>query len=362
MILQILPKGDTSIGYIEFLQDNFSEDIKFILVDREVLAMDSDEETFDPEDVKIIKSRRDLLEDRQCRYWVKSSDAIIVNWADGLILAILKKYISKIAIVFWGGDLRSLKDGLNSQSLFTRTSKKVIKGLIEDAKCIITLLPGDFEDLCSFCSPKGKWYLGSIMTKEKSKLLVHALNIDSENTKKILLGNSSTPTNRHFEAFDYLSHFCNEQIEIYAPLSYGDMDYRSRVIKKGEAVFGDKFKPLLELLSPKEYMSLLSQMHVAVFNQDRQQGMGNIQRLLAIGSKVFLSSKGPMLNDFTKDGFTVFETETIPNLSFSEFLAMDSEDKDHNRDIANLEKLANESIDQWEKIFAFLTPKENRNG
>ena len=47
---------------------------------------------------------------------------------------------------------------------------------------------------------------------------------DEKQIINILIGNSATETNNHIEVLDLLSKFKNEDIKIYVPLSYGDME------------------------------------------------------------------------------------------------------------------------------------------
>lgn len=47
-------------------------------------------------------------------------------------------------------------------------------------------------------------------------------------------------------------------------------------------------------MNPEEYCSFLSEMDVAVFNNNRQQGMANIALLANLGTKVFIRNDTSM--------------------------------------------------------------------
>jgi len=72
---------------------------------------------------------------------------------------------------------------------------------------------------------------------------VSPISEKTETPIKILVGNSAAISNEHEYAFEPLSHLANEKVEIIVPLNYaGTPDYIFEVIKKGLAIFGDKFK------------------------------------------------------------------------------------------------------------------------
>ena len=56
------------------------------------------------------------------------------------------------------------------------------------------------------------------------------------------MGNSTDTSNCHFEMFDLLLPYKDEDILIYCPLSYGPYTaYGDSVIKRGKELFGEKF-------------------------------------------------------------------------------------------------------------------------
>ena len=352
MILQIMTKGVFSAGFVPFMQNGFDEDIRFILVEREKSSLDDalDDVAFDEGTTMVIHKYSQLYSDKRCREWVSRSDAIILNWVDGTLLALLLPYISKMGVLFWGADLQSLKQGVAQGDVVARIKKK----LIERVPCIITLLPGDYTELCSFSSPRGKWFLGVIWSDILDKAQLRPSRQEQMLGRRFLVGNSATCTNRHIEVFEQLARFLDDGIEVYAPLSYGSDEYRQTVLREGRRLFGDGFKPLLGFMEYSSYADFLGTVSVAVFNHTRQQGMGNIRTLLAQGAKVYLSEEGPMLEDFIREGYEVFRTEDLQNQSYGDVVFFSESSRLKTRELGSFEAQHDRALELWGEIFDYL--------
>jgi hypothetical protein len=109
-----------------------------------------------------------------------------------------------------------------------------------------------------------------------------------DNTVHIQIGNSADPSNEHFEMLEMLKPYASDNIRIYAPLSYGDLEYARRVAEAGMSYFGNKFVPMLDYMSFDKYLQFLGDVDIAIFNHRRQQAMGNTITLLGLGKKVFM--------------------------------------------------------------------------
>ena len=137
----------------------------------------------------------------------------------------------------------------------------------------------------------------------------------------ILLGNSATKTNQHKQMLDILAKFKNETISIICPLSYGDKEYAVKIKDYGLELFGDKFVPLMEYMSPVKYANILGKVDIAVFNHNRQQATGNIEILAYLGKKIFIRSDISSWNHYVvRDKCTFFDTKKIEGMSFEEFI------------------------------------------
>ena len=135
------------------------------------------------------------------------------------------------------------------------------------------------------------------------------------NSNNILLGNSSFLSNNHFEALEILSEMGVDNRKIVAPLSYGDLDYAKEVAKVGKSKFNERFIPIMEFMPLQEYNKLLKSCNVAIFNNYRQQAIGNTITLLWMGSKVYLDERNTFYQFLKRKGIHVFSVNNDLNSS-----------------------------------------------
>jgi len=127
----------------------------------------------------------------------------------------------------------------------------------------------------------------------------------------ILVGNSSSYTNNHIEAFDLIYKYKLDGRDIITPLSYGDEFYREKIIAHGTKLFGANFIPLITFLTLDRYIALLKSCSIVIMNHLRQQAVGNIIMMLHMGAKVFLDHNNPVYNHFKKQGASIFTLEDL---------------------------------------------------
>ena len=134
---------------------------------------------------------------------------------------------------------------------------------------------------------------------------------------KIQINNSADDTT--LEMLDVLSKFKNENIKITTILSYGKIEYKDEIIKKGKEIFGDKFEYLDKMLSPLDYAKHIASLDVFIANQNRQQATANIDMCLYFNKKVFIKSNISTFDMYTSLGYKIFDTYSIDEQTFSEF-------------------------------------------
>lgn len=113
--------------------------------------------------------------------------------------------------------------------------------------------------------------------------------------QNILAGNSATPTNNHVELF----HAIRDQVDltnrkVIVPLSYGDSDYRAKVMALGEQLLGESFSPLTTFMPKDQYLAIVRSCGFIIMNHLRQQALGNICMALLMGGRVFLNKYSPL--------------------------------------------------------------------
>jgi dTDP-N-acetylfucosamine:lipid II N-acetylfucosaminyltransferase len=136
-------------------------------------------------------------------------------------------------------------------------------------------------------------------------------NYSMNQTDKVLIqvGNSSDPSNNHYEVFTKLHKFGITD-EILLPLSYGDSDYAKQLIKDiSRFIKTSQLVVLREFMAKDEYDLFLRKVRCAIFSHNIQQGFGNIITLLTYGAKIFLKKENLLYSQFRAWGISVFSIE-----------------------------------------------------
>ncbi|WP_345985187.1 TDP-N-acetylfucosamine:lipid II N-acetylfucosaminyltransferase [Sulfurimonas sp. HSL-1656] len=231
------------------------------------------------------------------------------------------RYCAKAYWVIWGGDLYDYpaKRKQLKRQFYLYKKKQVIRRFAG----LVTYVDGDVDLAREWYGATGKHFECLIYKSN----IYSSVPVQSAAPKKeacIQVGNSATASNHHLEIFDRLACFARENIRVVCPLSYGNRNYRDRVMARGRELFGDKFEPLVEFMPFEEYLQLLSEIDIAVFNHKRQQGMGNIITLLGLGKKVHLRRDVATWSLFEALGIKVFDAAEI------DLQPMDAETKAEN--------------------------------
>lgn len=126
------------------------------------------------------------------------------------------------------------------------------------------------------------------------------------NGDDIILGNSDTITNNHFEAIDLLSMADIQGKRVFCPLSYENGNYAADVASYGSKKLGSAFIPLRNYLEKEEYNKILSACSFGIMNHNRSQALGNILVLLWGGGKVFMSEQSTLFHYLYSNNVVVF--------------------------------------------------------
>lgn len=230
-----------------------------------------------------------------------------------------KKLLSaKTYWMIWGGDLyNSVIDKKND---FVRQN---FKGYISDTN-------GDCDVV------KKKYNISNAEFYEAGytfPITLEMFNNDNKYIKiddciKIQINNSCDKST--LEMLGILSKFKDETIKIKTILSYGQLEYKNEIIKKGTEIYGEKFEYLDKILSPNEYAKYISNNNILILNQDRQQGLGNSFAALHFGTKLYIKSDITTFKHFIQNNCKIFDTNKIKNMNFEEFINIDIKTKNNN--------------------------------
>lgn len=232
------------------------------------------------------------------------------------ILFFMPWLLKKCYWVMWGGDLYTYQIG-------ERTWKWQVKELfrrpvIKNISHLVTYIPGDVDLARRWYGAKGEYH-ECLMYLSNTYKALDAPSIQSD-TVNIQIGNSADSSNNHFEILDKLLPFKNQNIKIYAPLSYGDQAHAKKVIAKGKELFGEKFIALTEFMPFEQYLQFLGSIDIAIFNHERQQAMGNTITLLGLGKTVFIRSDTTQWQFFKDKNIEIYDSIKLDSIDKKEHL------------------------------------------
>lgn len=348
--LHIISLDKFTKGFINFIYSEYNKNEHFFVVsgnDKKYIF------EYDNENVLFFKSYKEFTKDKIVKSWAEEANLIIINGLFGNEKCFLRfplSYLKKTYLMFWGGDFYPLKKKTGLKFIKQNYKKFIIKRALG----VINLIEGDYKELISRVNTKAKKFVAP-MCDDGTDLKLrkkYSLIKKDDNPIKILLGNSATETNMHFEAIDWLSKFKEQNIQIICPLSYGNMEYGRKVEEYGKSVFGDRFLPVTNYMNLEEYYKFISTIKIAVFNNNRQQAMGNINTLIGMKCKVYIRHDTCMWEQFSSvKGYTVYDSLTIKDESFDDFIATDDElfQSNHEKYFNKFDPSYNKA--QWDIVF-----------
>lgn len=244
-----------------------------------------------------------------------------------------KEYLKKAVWIMWGGDFykypedeKNIYVRQNFAHYVTNYEKEEIS-----AKLKIDITPYRLR----YNFPVNKEILDTCIQKKHDDIVIQINNSADDSTLEVLA---------------CLRKFADENIRIRTILSYGKLAYKDIIIQKGKEYFGDKFEYLDKILSPKYYANYLAENDILILNQDRSQGVGNTLASLYLGKKIFIRREISTATRLEREGFVIYDTNTIKNLTFAEFVKNDYAEQ--NKEV--VKKSFDEDFikSQWEVILA----------
>ncbi|TCD46992.1 TDP-N-acetylfucosamine:lipid II N-acetylfucosaminyltransferase [Chlorobium sp. N1] len=319
MILHVATLDKFINPFIEFLRDHFDD------FDRHMFYLWGDRSQYPVEKRDDVRFGEDLnnklLAYGDLLLKMYRADKIILHglWNINVvkILAFNPWLLRKCYWVIWGGDLYSFKLAERDKAWERREVFR--RFVIKRMGHLVTYIEGDVELARKWYGARGKsheclMYLSNVF---------NGLDVPPKKsaTINIQIGNSADPSNEHFEMLEILEKYRDEDIRIYAPLSYGPKDHAYKVKTRGKEIFGEKFVALLDFMPYEEYLRFLGEIDIAVFNHRRQQAMGNTITLLGLGKKVYMRSDVSQWKLFDDLGVRVFDVRNFSLVVSYEFNA-----------------------------------------
>lgn len=347
-LVHIINHDKFTSGYVNFMYHSMKD------WEHTFLFLEGGPKIDEEEGMQILRipSYRSLLTDPAIRKKLMECDRIVVDGVFGvenILFFYPRRVWAKTLLYFWGGDfcqyrkVRNLSKWVHKQ-IFTACTRK--------CRGWIFLIPGDIEEFRKLIGGNKPVWTARMPQDPNRSIDRKSLRGRAASARtRILVGNSATPSNRHREILELLAHFPRDQIEVLVPLSYGDKatfgSYQQQLLQEGRELLGDAFHPILEQMDKPSYVRFLADVDVGIFNNDRQQGMGNINILLSLGKKVYLREDTPMWPHYTGQGYRVFPVSSLPALSPEELTAFPDADAQHNTAIFDAIDAAAASKKEW---------------
>lgn len=265
----------------------------------------------------------------------------------------------KCVWIVWGGDLYIHQK--YNKTFIEKIAERMKQIMIPSFLRVCTIVNGDFDLVKQWYNYKGKYsafkYPIPLMRKGEVQKFQSRINVNNIKPR-IVIGNSATRSNNHCEIIDVLKGMGSSDFELFIPLTYGDKDYETyklQVITYACNSLGQvKVRPILQSLSGEEYNNLMRTMNVAIYNNDRQQAMGNISIMLAAGVKVYLREGTTMWNHYKSKKFKIFSINDLKKAKFENMICYSNEDADYNANLFFQRNSIDKLIGEWGTLFKEL--------
>lgn len=309
------------------------------------------------DDIILIKSYDELVSNVVIKNHLLQCDKIIISGfftGEKALIKLPKRVFEKMYIHLWGGDFYPYEDNVNFLHIRKYIRYIFKRRCLQKCAGIITLVQKDYEEVECIFNIKNKHFVAPMPgdpNKQSDFEKMRGEKNISENIR-IIVGNSATESNQHREIFDMLADFAAENFTVVVPLSYGDDEYKKQIIDYGYLKLKDKFVPLTEYIEKNEYLNLLLSCNIGVFNNNRQQGMGNISTLLQFGKKVFVREGTSMWSHYETMGVTMHAINEIAKAkSLSDLCYIGAEER--NQNILAIDKMRSmDNIkEKWQMVF-----------
>ena len=341
--------------YFDFIERRFSNDSHLFII----LGDYSIYEFKKRHNLVIISYKRPLLYIHKVRQFFDKADKIIlhqlfISSTLMVYLIINRRYLNKIYWMIWGGDLYDYKKAISIGNLKNVIKSKIKHLFVKEIKHIIAVVYEDYLYAVREYGVVADYFYAFYSFPCLQSIHEDAIDkyADKENKIRILVGNSGSESNNHLEILRVLHKFKDENIEILCPLSYGGThEYIDNVCNEGDSLFAEKFIAVNKFLLFPKYVSMLKTVDIAIFNNDRQQALGNIIMLLYLGKKIFIRSDITTWKYLCRLGLYVEDIYKLNKLAFDEFITINNDNYRINRDIVKSHFSEDNCAKLWAKVF-----------
>lgn len=352
MVLHLFPAEKFTVAYVKKIHELFDEKNHIFIIFGEQRSEYHLEEIKKMDHVLFTQTITNL--GSEFDYYVETCSIMICHSLFFKLIdlykinRLVKIYKKKIAWVIWGKDL--YEDYEKSKRLKAHFMiKPIIKESIRKSfisKVSIFITAGDYDALKKRyqISPNVK-----VLNAQYTYDFIDLIEKKQNEKVNIMVGHSATETCRHLETFEMLKDYVGK-VRIFCPMSYpADKEYVEIISNRGEEIFGHDFIAITNFMKYEDYIYFLNTIDIGIFNNSRQQGMGNVTNLLYLGKKVYLSRDNTIRKSYKKDEYTIFDCDEIGR---DDFLLPLADDQILNNRNNVVYKFSDENLyKEWRLVF-----------
>ena len=277
---------------------------------------------------------------------------------------IMKRLHKNVIWIEWGYDLYSIKYNKLPKRFFDKIKWRIDVFFKKNVYGLVCIFPPDIAFYnenythhnvrvfyAPYCGPEIPKYLLNYNSESR-------LDKTLKNREPIYIqvGHQGYQYINHFRTLEQLSRFKDENIVVVLPLSYGDANRIDQIVDYAYQIF-DKTKIIVlkDFLPLEEYISILSRIDIAIFDSERQIGLGNISKLIFQNTKLFLTEGSIMYDYFIEQGVNIKPANRISEMTFEEF-SSPVLPLDNNKFKSYIKKISSYQwqLDAWENIYNSL--------
>ena len=361
--LHMIPPSTRTIGsFVKMIEEYFPEDEHVFYSTKKIAAND---DLFDNDRVQVMTGTDRANKAGHVRDALKQADVIIwhglfYNFRFMAFLYVYRRILKKSVWVIWGLDIHNYKTkGRGPKAFLYNRVNKVVRKKIKHAVAVFptdkAVYESKFKGTCDVAP-----YAINIEALECMEAMRHA-DSRANGQVNVQVAHNAYPFNKHVEVMEKLKQFDDPNFRYYLPLSYGNGEewpehiagYKLQIIDAAREMYGDRVSFINKLIPKEVYNDFLWNMDVAVFPANRQNGIGNIIKLLYMGNKVFMSNGNPAYRYFKEQGVEVLEFERMQEMSKEELVARGDNPKAREWVLNYYHPLGAARL--WDKVFARFT-------
>ena len=348
------------VNYIEFINNNFMMDQHtfLIIVKNNYICKDLKNcvnvTTIDYEDInKFI-----IIIDE-----IKKSDITLLHFLSfttpqKLYILTHRSILNKLTWIGWGADLYEwrIKNVSRFRAIYIDIISLILRRKI---KRFVGIFPPDIIFFKKEYRSKAMTFYASYSinmsgTQQNDEITSTYLDDKIKNNFciNIQVGHSSNPILNHIEVLKILSKYKNENMKIFLPLNYGSKEYGDVVEKEAKEIYGVKVNCIRNKMTQKEYIDFLKKIDIAIFNTNRQIGLGNVIPLLSMGKKIFFPKESVMYQFYNLNNVKIYDYSEIKTMTFESITKNTDINMKSVRDYINKNFLSKKNkIEMWKKVF-----------